>query len=68
MPHGTPSNADVTVVTTAGDGGGLYSVSLSTDEPSTKNYDGEDNEVTWDVDVGEQWRATGQCTIGDDIR
>ena len=54
---GTPSNADVTVVTTAGDGGGLYSVSLSTDEPSTKNYDGEDNEVTWDVDVennGEQ--------------
>ena len=52
------SNADVTVVTTAGDGGGLYSVSLSTDEPFlTKNYDGEDNEVTWDVDVennGEQ--------------
>jgi len=54
---GTPSNADVTVVTTAGDGGGLYSVSLSTDESTTKNYDGEDNEVTWDVDVennGEQ--------------
>ena len=54
---GTPSNADVTVVTTAGDGGGLYSVSLSTDESATKNYDGEDNEVTWDVDVennGEQ--------------
>ena len=54
---GTPSNADVTVVTTAGDGGGLYSVSLSTDESDTKNYDGEDNEVTWDVDVennGEQ--------------
>jgi len=54
---GTPSNADVTVVTTAGDGGGLYSVSLTTDEPTTKSYDGEDNEVTWDVDVennGEQ--------------
>tara|TARA_B100000575_G_scaffold41966_1_gene29564 strand:- start:26074 stop:28764 length:2691 start_codon:yes stop_codon:yes gene_type:complete len=54
---GTPSSADVTVVTTAGDGGGLYSVSLSTDESTTKNYDGEDNEVTWDVDVennGEQ--------------
>ena len=54
---GTPSNADVTVVTTAGDGGGLYSVSLSTDESTSKNYDGEDNEVTWDVDVennGEQ--------------
>ncbi len=54
---GTPSNADVTVVTTAGDGGGLYSVSLSTDESTTKNYDGEDNDVTWDVDVennGEQ--------------
>jgi len=54
---GTPSNADVTVVTTAGDGGGLYSVSLSTDESTTKIYDGEDNEVTWDVDVennGEQ--------------
>ena len=54
---GTPSNADVTVLTTAGDGGGLYSVSLSTDESATKNYDGEDNEVTWDVDVennGEQ--------------
>lgn len=54
---GAPSNADVTVVTTAGDGGGLYSVSLTTDEPTTKSYDGEDNEVTWDVDVennGEQ--------------
>ena len=37
---GTPANDDVTVTTTAGDGGGLYSVSLSTDE-QLKNYDGE---------------------------
>ena len=54
---GSPSSDDVTVTTTAGDGGGLYSVKLSTDESTTKNYDGEDNEVTWDVDVennGEQ--------------
>ena len=29
---GAPANDDVTVTTTAGDGGGLYSVSLSTDE------------------------------------
>ena len=28
---GAPANDDVTVTTTAGDGGGLYSVSLSTD-------------------------------------
>ena len=56
---GTPANDDVTVTTTAGDGGGLYSVSLSTDE-QLKNYDGEttgSDSVTWDVEVennGEQ--------------
>ena len=56
---GTPANDDVTVTTTAGDGGGLYSVSLSTDE-QLKTYDGEttgSDSVTWDVDVennGEQ--------------
>ena len=56
---GSPSNDDVTVTTTAGDGGGLYSVSLTTDE-QLKTYDGDttgSDSVTWDVDVennGEQ--------------
>ncbi len=52
---GTPKNADVTVTTTAGDGGGLYAVKLTTDEPNVE-YDGED-QVVWDVEVentGEQ--------------
>ncbi len=52
---GTPKNADVTVTTTAGDGGGLYAVKLTTDEPSVE-YDGED-QIVWDVEVentGEQ--------------
>ena len=56
---GSPSSDDVTVTTTAGDGGGLYSVSLTTDE-QLKTYDGDtsgSDSVTWDVDVennGEQ--------------
>ena len=56
---GSPATDDVTVTTTSGDGGGLYSVKLSTDE-LTKTYEGDDNEgdsVVWDVEVennGEQ--------------
>ena len=56
---GSPSTDDVTVTTTAGDGGGLYSVSLTTDE-QLMTYDGDttgSDSVTWDVDVennGEQ--------------
>ena len=52
---GTPKNADITVTTTAGDGGGLYAVKLSTDEPSVE-YDGDDD-IVWEVEVentGEQ--------------
>ena len=33
---GSPKNADVTVTTTAGDGGGLYAVKLSTDAPDVE--------------------------------
>ncbi len=57
---GSPANDDVTVTTTAGDGGGLYSVKLTTDE-QMKTYEGEDSDegdsVVWDVEVennGEQ--------------
>ena len=57
---GSPANDDVTVTTTAGDGGGLYSVKLTTDE-QMKTYAGEDGDegdsVVWDVEVennGEQ--------------
>ena len=56
---GSPANDDVTVTTTAGDGGGLYSVKLTTDE-QLKTYDGDSTEsdsVVWDVEVennGEQ--------------
>lgn len=57
---GSPANDDVTVTTTAGDGGGLYSVKLTTDE-QMKTYAGEDSDegdsVVWDVEVennGEQ--------------
>ena len=57
---GSPANDDVTVTTTAGDGGGLYSVKLTTDE-QMKTYGGEDSDegdsVAWDVEVennGEQ--------------
>ncbi len=52
---GTPKNDDITVTTTAGDGGGLYAVKLTTDDIN-KEYDGED-EVVWDIEVentGEQ--------------
>ena len=37
---GTPASDDVTVTTTAGDGGGLYSVKMTTDE-QLKIYDGD---------------------------
>ena len=57
---GSPANDDVTVTTTAGDGGGLYSVKLTTDE-QMKTYGGEGSDegdsVAWDVEVennGEQ--------------
>jgi len=52
---GQPKTDDVKVTTTAGDGG-LYSVTLSVDD-LTVTYDGEDDEVVWEVDVentGEQ--------------
>jgi uncharacterized membrane protein len=52
---GQPKTDDVKVTTTAGDGG-LYSVTLTVDE-QTVTYDGEDDEVVWEVDVentGEQ--------------
>ena len=52
---GQPKTDDVQVTTTAGDGG-LYSVTLSVDD-LTVTYDGEDDEVVWEVDVentGEQ--------------
>ncbi|DAC37105.1 MAG TPA: hypothetical protein D7H79_00050 [Candidatus Poseidoniales archaeon] len=64
---GTPKNADITVTTTAGDGGGLYGVKLSTDEPNVE-YDGEDR-VVWDVEVentGEQDNANIQLEIVSD--
>jgi uncharacterized membrane protein len=47
---GQPKTADVTVTTTAGDGGGLYAVKLTVDEDRV-TYDGDSNEFTWDVDV-----------------
>ena len=56
---GSPASDDVTVTTTAGDGGGLYSVKMTTDE-QLKIYDGdsiESDSVVWDVEVennGEQ--------------
>tara|TARA_Y100001970_G_scaffold53658_1_gene67941 strand:+ start:16298 stop:18943 length:2646 start_codon:yes stop_codon:yes gene_type:complete len=52
---GAPQNADVTVTTTAGDGGGIYSVKLTTDEQNVE-FEGGDS-VVWDVEVentGEQ--------------
>ena len=52
---GQPKTDDVKVTTTAGDGG-LYSVTLTVDE-QTVTYDGEDDEIVWEVDVentGEQ--------------
>tara|TARA_B100000902_G_scaffold53463_1_gene60239 strand:- start:24774 stop:27470 length:2697 start_codon:yes stop_codon:yes gene_type:complete len=52
---GAPQNADITVTTTAGDGGGIYSVKLTTDEQNVE-YDSGDS-VVWDVEVentGEQ--------------
>ena len=52
---GQPKTDDVEVTTTAGDGG-LYSVTLSVDD-QTVTYDGEDDEIVWEVDVentGEQ--------------
>ena len=54
-PPDQPKTDDVKVTTTAGDGG-LYSVTLTVDE-QTVTYDGEDDEVVWEVDVentGEQ--------------
>ena len=57
---GSPAPDAVTVTPTAGDGGGLYSVKLTTDE-QMKTYGGEDSDegdsVAWDVEVennGEQ--------------
>ena len=50
---GSPANDDVTVTTTAGDGGGLYSVKLTTDE-QMKTYNGDSTEssgVTEKVNV-----------------
>ena len=47
---GQPKTADVTVTTTAGDGGGLYAVKLTVDEDRV-TYDGDSNKFTWDVDV-----------------
>ena len=52
---GQPKTDDVKVTTTAGDGG-LYSVTLTVDD-LTVTYDGEDDQVVWEVDVentGEQ--------------
>ena len=52
---GQPKTDDVKVTTTAGDGG-LYSVTLTVDD-QTVTYDGEEDEVVWEVDVentGEQ--------------
>jgi|TARA_B110000495_G_scaffold200616_1_gene216226 uncharacterized membrane protein len=52
---GQPKTDDVKVTTTAGDGG-LYSVTLTVDD-QTVVYDGEEDEVVWEVDVentGEQ--------------
>ena len=54
-PPDQPKTDDVKVTTTAGDGG-LYSVTLTVDD-QTVTYDGEDDEVVWEVGVentGEQ--------------
>ena len=64
---GTPKNADITVTTTSGDGGGLYAVKLTTDE-LTIEYDGQ-NQVEWDVEVentGEQDNAQIQLEMTSD--
>ena len=63
---GTPKNADITVTTTAGDGGGLYAVKLTTDETDVE-FDGSDS-VVWEVEVentGEQ-QANVQLEMNSD--
>tara|TARA_B000000557_G_scaffold261291_1_gene260041 strand:- start:125 stop:2809 length:2685 start_codon:yes stop_codon:yes gene_type:complete len=63
---GTPKNADITVTTTAGDGGGLYAVKLTTDETNVE-FDGSDS-VVWEVEVentGEQ-QANVQLEMNSD--
>ena len=63
---GSPQNADVTVTTTAGDGGGLYAVTLTTDQTDVE-FDGSDS-VVWEVEVentGEQ-QANVQLEITSD--
>ncbi len=54
---GAPAQADVVVTTTKGEGSGnaAQGVELSTGQ-ATKNYDGDDEEVTWEVTV----KNTGQ--------
>jgi uncharacterized membrane protein len=63
---GQPKTDDVKVTTTAGDGG-LYSVTLSVDD-LTVTYDGEDDEVVWEVDVentGEQQETINLEMVSD---
>ena len=63
---GAPQNADITVTTTAGDGGGLYAITLTTDETDVE-FDGTDS-VVWDVVVentGEQ-QANVQLEMNSD--
>ena len=55
---GAPGQDEITVTTTAGSGGGVYGVSLSTPQP-TKEYSSSDgDEVKWTVTV----ENTGQQT------
>jgi len=67
-PTSDNANADVTV-TTSSDGGGQYSVTLTHTDPSNGviNYDGEDDEVSWEVLVennGEADQEQIQLAIG----
>ena len=49
---GAPGQDEITVTTTAGSGGGVYGVSLSTFQPNPREYSSSDGEeVAWIVEV-----------------
>ncbi len=58
------ANADIKVTTSA-EGGGQYSVTLTYSNPNNGviNYDGEDDEAEWIVDVENTGEADGDQTI-----